>query len=148
MKNSLKISVLMSVFNGQDFLAEAIESILSQTFKDFEFIIINDGSSDHSIEIIDRYKKIDKRIIVKQNLKNIGLPAALNIGISMANTKYIARQDSDDRSKPKRLEKQVKTLEDNESITLLGTLSEYINTDGSVFLNCCSKRLSISLQAL
>ena len=100
------ISVIMPVFNGEKFLSKAIESILNQTFSDFELIIINDGSTDNTENIIEKYKTMDKRIIVK-NQKNKGLTKSLNIAISIAKGEYIARQDADDISLLNRFEKQI-----------------------------------------
>src|SRR3990170_6306785 len=100
-----EITVLMSVYNGERFLREAIESILNQTYRDFEFLIINDGSTDSSREIILSYN--DPRIRLIDNELNIGLTRSLNKGLRLARGKYIARQDADDISFRKRLEKQV-----------------------------------------
>lgn len=106
-----KISVVMSVYEGEPYLREAIESILNQTFKDFEFIIINDGSTDQSWSIIQEYTEKDQRIVpVIQD--NIGLTKSLNKGISMAKGKYIARMDADDVSLPIRFETQLPWLEE------------------------------------
>ena len=100
------ISVLMSVYNGELCLTESIESILNQTFSDFEFLIINDGSTDSSWEIIQRYADKDQRI-VPLTQENIGLTKSLNKGILIAKGEFIARQDSDDLSLPKRFDKQL-----------------------------------------
>ena len=107
----------MSVYNGAKFLAEAIDSILAQTFTNFEFIIIDDASSDDSLHIINSYK--DARIVLIQNNKNIGLTKSLNIGIAKAKGKYIARMDADDISMPKRLEKQFDFMEEHPRICFL-----------------------------
>lgn len=108
----------MSVYNGERYLKEAMDSVLRQTFKDFEFIIINDGSTDNSKEIIESYK--DERIILI-NQKNMGLVKSLNTGILHANGKYIARQDADDVSVPDRFQKQIKFLEKRIDIVLVGS---------------------------
>lgn len=100
------ISVVMSVYNSERYLAEAIESILTQTFTDFEFIIINDGSVDSSLAIIESYMAKDVRIVLISR-ENKGLPASLNEGIAIAKGKYIARMDADDVSLPFRFEKQI-----------------------------------------
>ncbi len=118
MSNPL-VTVLMPVYNGEKYLREAIESILKQTFTDFEFLIINDGSTDSSKEIILNYD--DKRIRYVENEKNIKLIDTLNKGISLARGMYIARMDCDDISLPKRLEKQVKFMEQNPEIGICGT---------------------------
>jgi glycosyltransferase involved in cell wall biosynthesis len=104
------ISVVMPVYNSALFLAEAIESILSQTFGDFELLIVYDNSNDSSLEIIRNYQGLDNRIRVIFG-KNNGLIGALNQGIEDAQGKFIARMDSDDISLPQRFEKQVQLLE-------------------------------------
>ena len=128
-----KVTVLMSVYNGEKYLREAVDSILAQTFKDFEFIIINDGSTDKTAEILKSYK--DARIKIVNNDKNIGLTKSLNKGLKMARGKYIARQDADDISFPKRLETQVRYLEEHKSIIAVGTcinrIDDYGETIGS-----------------
>jgi glycosyltransferase involved in cell wall biosynthesis len=112
------VSVVMPVFNGEKYLREAIDSILNQTFADFEFIIINDGSTDDTLKIIKGYK--DPRIVLISR-KNKGLVASLNEGIEKARGKYIARMDADDISLPERFEKQVEYLEGHPDCILLGT---------------------------
>jgi glycosyltransferase involved in cell wall biosynthesis len=111
MKSTPQISVVMSVYNGEVYLEEAIESILNQTITDFEFVIINDGSSDNSIGIIKHYATVDSRIKFVTH-ENIGLTKSLNIGINMSRGKYIARQDADDLSVVNRFEKQLPWLEE------------------------------------
>lgn len=117
--NEPMVTVLMSVYNGEKFLKEAIESILTQTFTDFEFLIINDGSTDNSVKIIESYN--DSRIKLINNEKNLKLIASLNKGISIAKGKYIARMDCDDISMPDRLEKEVDFLESSLEYGLVGT---------------------------
>jgi len=113
------ISVIMPVYNGEKYLPEAIESILNQTYKNFEFIIINDGSTDRTEEIILSYK--DDRIIYVKNEKNLQIVESLNKGINLAKGKYIARMDADDISLPKRLEKQIEFMEKNTHVGVCGT---------------------------
>ena len=117
-----QISVVMPVYNtNEKHLREAIESILNQTYSDFEFIIINDGSSNNAEEIILSYK--DKRIkYFKQ--KNSGVAKTLNYGFDLAQGEYIARMDSDDVSLPKRFEKQVDFLEKYKDVSILGSWHE------------------------
>jgi glycosyltransferase involved in cell wall biosynthesis len=103
----------MSVYNGEKYLAEAIESILNQTYKNFEFIIVNDGSSDKSIDIIKEYISKDNRIVLIDR-ENEGLPYSLNEGISIAKGDYIARMDADDISLPTRFEKQIDFMQKSE----------------------------------
>ncbi len=113
------VSVIMPVYNAEKYLREAIESILNQTFTDFEFLIFNDGSTDSSLEIINSYK--DERIILAYNDKNTGYVQHLNEGIKRAKGKYIARMDADDIALPKRFEKQVAFLEKNPVYILCGS---------------------------
>lgn len=103
------ISVILPVYNGEKYLKESIESILNQTYTNFEFIIINDGSKDSSLEIIKEYEKEDERIVAVSR-ENKGLIATLNEGIEKAKGKYIARMDQDDISLPQRLETQLKYM--------------------------------------
>jgi len=120
MKSIPEISVVMSVYNGEKYLDEAIQSILNQTYKNFEFIIINDGSTDKSLEIIKKYINQDKRIILI-NRENKGLIASLNEGIAKARGTYIARMDADDISLPNRFEEQVKFMEKNLDVGVCGS---------------------------
>jgi glycosyltransferase involved in cell wall biosynthesis len=92
------ISVIMSVYNGETYLAEAIESVRKQTFQNWELIIINDCSTDSTGEILADFSLRDERIRVHTNEVNLKLPASLNKAISLSNGKYIARMDADDES--------------------------------------------------
>lgn len=121
------VTVLMPVYNGEAYLREAIESILNQTFSNFELLIINDGSSDSSEEIILSYA--DSRIVYIKNELNLKLIVTLNKGLDIAKGKYIARMDADDISLPSRLEKQVLFLETNPMIGLLGSAFEIIGKE-------------------
>jgi glycosyltransferase involved in cell wall biosynthesis len=114
-----KISVVMSVYNGEWFLKQAIDSILTQTFTDFEFIVINDGSTDETSDILAHYAKSDSRLQVYPQA-NQGLIASLNRGCSLARAKYIARLDADDVAFQDRLERQLRFLEQNPDVALLG----------------------------
>lgn len=117
-----KVSVLMPVYNTkEEYLREAIESILNQTFTDFEFIIINDGSTNNSEEVILSYN--DKRIKYYRQ-KNQGIANSLNNGLDVACGEYIARMDSDDISLPTRLEKEVNILDYNSNINIVGAFYE------------------------
>ncbi len=113
------VSVVMSVYNGERYLAEAIESILNQTFSDFEFIVINDGSTDQSGHILDQFQSQDSRIRVFHEV-NEGLAVSLNKGLKVARGKFIARMDADDVALPRRLEKQIAYLEAHDDVVLLG----------------------------
>lgn len=125
-----KISVVMSVYNGEKFLKESVSSILNQTYRDFEFIIIDDGSTDSSLEILRDFKKEDSRIKLVSR-ENKGLTRSLNEGIKLAQGEYIARMDSDDISMPERFEKQIAFLEKNKDIALCGTWAINIDENGN-----------------
>jgi len=122
------ISVIMPVYNGEKFLQQAIDSILSQTFADFEFIIVNDGSTDDTKQILE--KNDDKRIIIIDNESNLGIIKSLNRGIQKARGKYIARMDADDISLPNRFQTQFDFLEKNKNIEACGTFMKVIDKDG------------------
>jgi glycosyltransferase involved in cell wall biosynthesis len=124
-----KVSVIMGVYNGERYLHEAIESILQQTFTDFEFIIINDGSNDTASSILQSYK--DPRIVLINNDRNIGLTKSLNRGLEICRGVYIARMDVDDISLPERLERQVRYLDANPEIGLLASSFVYIDEAGN-----------------
>lgn len=118
------VTVLMCVYNSETYLREAIESILNQSFKEFEFLIINDASIDRSLEIIKHYD--NTRIKIIQNSENIGLTKSLNKGLKAAEGKYIARMDADDISHPQRLERQVKFMEEHPEVGICGTWFQLI----------------------
>lgn len=112
-----QVSILMPVYNTAPYLREAMDSLLSQTFSDFELIVLNDCSPDNAEEILDTYN--DPRIVRYRGEKNVGLSNVLNVGIGMARGKYIARMDSDDISLPNRLQVQVDYLEAHPEINLI-----------------------------
>ena len=114
-----KVSILMPVYNGEKYIAQAMDSVLSQTFRDFEFIIIDDGSSDKSAEIIKSYN--DKRLRHIANSTNLGLAGARNRAIEVSNSDYLAWLDCDDISLPNRLMEQVALLDAHPKIGLCGT---------------------------
>jgi GT2 family glycosyltransferase len=120
----------MSVYNGLPYLPLALDSILSQSFHDFEFVIVEDGSTDASAELLRAYAARDPRIRLAFNERNLGQALSLNKGLALARGEYIARQDSDDISLPQRLEKQVAYLDSHPAVGLLGTLSQVIDSDG------------------
>lgn len=113
-------------------MKESIESILDQTFTDWEFIIIDDGSTDNTWSILTEYAEKDQRIKLDKNKENIGLTKTLNKGIKLAKGEYIARQDADDVSLPTRFEKQVNFLQKNPETVLLSCNIEVINPEGTV----------------
>lgn len=110
MKSDIKVSVLLAVFNAEKYISEAVDSVLNQTFRDFEFIIINDGSTDRTLDILKVYESRDDRIRLISR-ENKGLITSLNEGIDLANGEWIARMDADDISLPNRLEKQLQWVE-------------------------------------
>lgn len=126
------VSVYMPVFNAAPYLSEAIESILSQTFSRFEFIIIDDASTDDSWKIIKKYARLDKRIRAYKNKINLGVSLTSNIAISYARCKYLARMDADDISVPNRLEKQFQFLRTYQKTVLVGGQCTLINQDNQV----------------
>ncbi len=126
-----KISVIMGVYNDEKYLSDAIDSILNQSYKDLEFIICDDGSTDNSVNIIKKYQKVDKRILFLQNKKNMGLAASLNKCIEISTGEYIARMDSDDVSLPERFEKQVEYLDNNKHIALIGCNVNLFDDNGN-----------------
>ena len=127
-----KISVVMSVYNGEHYLRQAVESILDQTFSDFEFIIVDDGSTDSTWDIITEYANRDQRIVLVPNEENIGLTKSLNKGLALAQGEYVARQDADDVSYSERFEKQVTLLDKYPEVVLLSCNIELINSEGSL----------------
>lgn len=128
MMTNPKVTVLMSVHNGQKYLREAIESILNQTYLDFEFLIIDDGSTDGSSDIIRSYQ--DGRIQLVRSVENLGLTRSLNKGLKLARGEYIARMDGDDVSLPSRLEKQVGYLDEYKNVGLVSNLFVEIDEMG------------------
>jgi len=124
-----KVTVLMPVYNGEKYLCESIESIINQIFFDFEFIIIDDGSNDKSLEIIKSYQ--DSRIKVFHNSHNLGITKTLNIGLQSARGEYIARMDCDDISLTERLATQVSFLDNNLNITVVGSYMDMIDAESN-----------------
>ena len=122
--NKSVVTVLMPVYNGEKYLKESIESILNQTFQDFELLLIDDYSTDKSLQIIKSFSS--KKIKLVCNEQNYGQSITMNNGIKLAEGKFIARLDQDDLSHPNRLEKQVKFLSENKC-TILGYLAYTIN---------------------
>lgn len=129
MINKPYISVIMSAYNAQAHLSAAIESILQQSYKNFEFIIVDDGSKDESLKIIKHYASSDSRIVWITR-ENRGLISSLNETLSIARGKYIARMDADDISEPDRLETQLKFLVDNPSCSVVGSRAIAIDDTG------------------
>lgn len=127
MSDSVNITVLMPVYNGELYLKEAIDSVLNQSLEDFEFLIINDGSTDSSLEIINSYN--DERIKVISQ-PNSGIVKSLNLGLDIAKGKYIARMDSDDICHPHRLLTQFQFLDANKEYVGIGSSVNWIDKEG------------------
>jgi len=125
---SPNISVIMPVYNGEEYLKEAIESILNQTFTDFEFIIINDGSTDATLEIINLFE--DQRIRLVNNSENKKLIYCLNLGLRLSQGRYIVRMDADDISLPNRFEQQFTFMELHHEIGLSGCFAQRFSNLG------------------
>lgn len=125
-----KVSVLMPVYNAEKYLAEAIDSIICQTFVDWELLIINDGSTDSSKSIIETYP--DTRIRYVENEKNLGLIETLNKGIQLCRGEYIARMDSDDIATPDRLEKQALFMDKHLEYVMCGSNATVIDDNGKI----------------
>jgi len=123
-----KVSVVMSVYNGEEYLGEAIESILHQTFTDCELIIVDDGSTDSTWRILTTYH--DRRITLVRSQENLGLARSLNRGLKIARGDYIARQDADDVSLPARLTTQLEYFSRHSHVGLLGTAYHVVDTKG------------------
>lgn len=121
-----KVSVVMSVYNEEKYIKDSIYSVINQTFSDWELIIIDDGSSDKTVEMIHTFQ--DDRIRLYCNEKNEGLIHNLNLGLSLATGDYIARMDGDDISEPTRFEKQVSYLDQHEDVVMTGC---YVETFGN-----------------
>src|SRR5690606_10174743 len=116
------VSIIMPVFNVEPYISDAINSILNQSFKEFELIIVNDASTDHTEKIINGIK--DKRIVYIRNQENVKIVESLNTGLDIVQGEFIARMDGDDLSLPERLEKQVNFLNRNPDVGVCGTWLE------------------------
>jgi hypothetical protein len=126
----LHVTVLMAVHNGEPYLKEAVESILGQSFGDFEFVIIEDGSTDGSRDVLAAYA--DSRVRLLVNERQVGLARSLNRGLRVAAGRYVARQDADDISEPERLAKQVAFFEPRPDVALAGTCYREIDAGGAI----------------
>lgn len=126
-----KVSVVMPVHNAGRFIDQAIRSILSQTFADFEFVILDDSSTDGSVEISREWARRDNRIRVFENKARLGHSATSNLAVSLARGKYVARMDADDLSHPERLGSEWQILSRSADIVLVGTLADGIDAEGN-----------------
>ncbi|WOO40809.1 glycosyltransferase family 2 protein [Rubellicoccus peritrichatus] len=123
------VSVLMPVYNAEHYLKEAVESILAQTYKNFEFVIVDDGSTDRSLEVLNDFAKNDSRIKIISR-PNTGIVGALNDGLKNCSGKYTARMDADDIAHIQRLEKQSNYLENNEDTIAVGSRVRMVDSEG------------------
>lgn len=132
-QNLPNVSIIMSVFNGEKYLEAAINSILNQTYKDYEFLIVDDGSNDTTWKILKKYQDLDKRIIAIHLPSNCGTSQALNTALKISRGEIIVRQDADDISMPLRLEKQIEYLEEHSDIGLVGCRVLLVDEHGNGF---------------
>ena len=128
MTNSIDVSVIMASYNNEDTILEAINSILSQSFQNFEFLIVNDGSND--LTSVKLKEVSDPRVKIINNKENIGLTRSLNKAIDLSTGRFIARQDADDISMPERLGQQYNYMQNNPDVALLGTGRATIDKNG------------------
>lgn len=119
----VQLTALMSVYNGAKHIKETIDSVLNQSFTDFEFIVVDDGSNDGTVDILKSYK--DNRMKVFFLEKNVGIPKALNFGIDKSIGDYVVKIDADDVQHPERFEKQLSFMLTTPKMTLSKTLCEY-----------------------
>lgn len=129
MKQSAGISVLMSVRNGLPYLESAIQSICSQTYRDWEFIIVDNASSDATAEVVNRMAREDSRIQFVQNATDLGHSGGLNRGLEFCRAPWVARMDSDDIALPQRLERQLAFVQANPDVKTISCLAHYIDSD-------------------
>src|SRR5262249_47638860 len=116
-----RVSVVMPVYNGERFVLEAVQSILAQTYRDFELIVVDDGSTDGTAGLLGRAQSADPRMIVHRQRGNMGFKAALDAGFGRAKGEFIARLDADDVSLPERLERQVAFLDGRADVGAVGS---------------------------
>ena len=140
------VSILLPAYNCEKYLQQAIDSLLMQTFTDYELLIINDGSTDSTTAIINSYS--DQRIEHVQNDGNKGLIYCLNLGIQMANGKYIARMDADDVCQPQRLEKQVQWMEKNELTAMVACTILFIDEQNKPMGNWALDKATLTATAI
>lgn len=128
MKTNPQVTVLMTVYNGERYLHASLQSVLNQTFKNFEFLIVNDCSTDNSLDLIKSYK--DSRIFIHNNEVNLGQTKSLNVGLRLAKGKYIARMDADDMAFPSWLDKSVDYIRRHPEYAAVGSAAIVMNESG------------------
>jgi glycosyltransferase involved in cell wall biosynthesis len=127
-----KASVVLTSYNHADFIGKTIESVLSQSFQDYELIVLDNCSTDHSIEVIKEYEAKDKRVKLVQNENNLGMVMSVNKGVRLAQGEYVAHLCADDLWKPEKLEKQVEYLDNNNDAAVCFTAVEVISENGEI----------------
>lgn len=126
-----KVTVLIPVHNRPQFVDEAIRSVVQQDFDDFELLVVDDGSTDDTAAVLESWRRRDPRVVVVTSPTNLGIPAALNLGLSHASGAFIARLDSDDLMRPHRLAAQVAVLENRREVTLVSSAYEIVDLAGN-----------------
>ncbi|MCD1610556.1 MULTISPECIES: glycosyltransferase family 2 protein [Pseudomonadaceae] len=128
MATTPRVTVFIPVHNRQHYITTAVDSILAQTFEDFELLIVDDGSTDATLDVLARYQ--DPRLRVESNPRNLGIPATRNRGLELARGEYIALLDSDDISWPNRLARQVETLDRHSDLAQIGSACDFMDAEG------------------
>ncbi|ASL26520.1 glycosyltransferase family 2 protein [Azotobacter chroococcum] len=123
-----RVTVFIPVHNRQHYIASAVDSILAQTFEDFELLVVDDGSTDATLEVLSRYR--DPRLRVECNSRNLGIPATRNRGLDLARGEYIALLDSDDKAWPNRLARQVEVLDRHPELVQIGSACDFMDANG------------------
>lgn len=147
MKSSPTISVLMPVYNTERYVAKAVDSVLSQTFTDFEFLIVDDGSTDNTLKILQEYASRDARIHLTSR-ENWGLTKSLNELLTHARGEFVARLDADDIALPQRFEKQVQFLQEHPDVVCVGSALDWIDDRGQFIAHCPMPEENDELQRL
>src|SRR5262249_44526169 len=125
------VSVVMPVYNGERFVVEAVRSILAQTFRDFECLVVDDGSTDRTPELLAAEQARDPRLVVHRQPANLGFREALTTGCALARGELIARMDADDISLPTRLERQVAFLQTHPKVGVVGSAVQFLDDRGA-----------------
>ena len=126
-----KVTVLIPVFNRERFVDEAIRSVIEQDFDDFELLLVDDGSTDRTPEVLETWTKRDARVVVVTSAMNQGIPGALNLGLAHARGKYVARLDSDDLMMPRRLAEQAAVLDAHPEVVLVSCAYDIVDVEGN-----------------
>ena len=129
-RKDVLVSVILPVFNSEKYLSEAVASVLNQTYKNIELIVVDDGSTDSSGDMLKDFSKRDKRIRLYRNKANLGISKSINMALTKVKGKYIARMDADDISRKDRIKKQVDFLRKNKKVVVVGSDVEEIDGEG------------------